>query len=488
VTTVQPQWRRTEAGFVAAWEESLNPRLWCWLRGRLGWWTICGTVRVCGTEIPVPGVKVEAFDVDWLQDDPLGAATTDASGHFRIDYTPADFERTPFSPLINIELVPGPDVYFRITGPSGILLAEPRSQGRTPGRQNVGPCLCVHLCVKDQPPSTEPYPWFDHIGIYRIDTGIDSGPAGTGLTVADNRAFFSTIPLKGVLARTFGGQPLQYRFETRTLPGGPWQPVLPNQIAPTRIGTIEKLTLGGVVTKDVMVNGVAGPTTVAVTPAADGWISVPQDNSLTTGLFVPGEYLLDLDTTTLMLEHRDASGITGGNSAAPAGLVSDEFFGIRMRIRQAGAPGTEVAAGECQRLAIVNTDYDHVHKHGSWAPQLVDDQLDIASLDVAELINSPCGGIGSSLTVMYTAAHPNLGAVSISLTGPAGTYHYDLPTPVTPNYFNQTTALFDAGNNPVTVANLPTCAYLLTLSTTVLVTNGENVPSPVYDQVAFCKR
>src|SRR5262249_48377350 len=119
-------------------------------------------------------------------------------------------------------------------------------------------------------------------------------------------------------------------FETRALPGGPWQPVLPGQIAATKIGVIEWLTPTGVNTKEVVVNGVASPTVVAVTPDAAGWITVPTDNNLLTGLFVPNNDLIRLDTTTLMLQHRNAAAITGGHSAAPAGLVSDEFFGIRM--------------------------------------------------------------------------------------------------------------------------------------------------------------
>jgi hypothetical protein len=40
---------------------------------------------------------------------------TDSNGRFRIDYSSADFELTPFSPYINIEWVGGPDLYFKAT-------------------------------------------------------------------------------------------------------------------------------------------------------------------------------------------------------------------------------------------------------------------------------------------------------------------------------------------------------------------------------------
>jgi hypothetical protein len=54
------------------------------VRSRFGAWVICGRVTVCDTGAPVAAVKVSAFDVDWLQDDPLGAAITDTNGKFRI--------------------------------------------------------------------------------------------------------------------------------------------------------------------------------------------------------------------------------------------------------------------------------------------------------------------------------------------------------------------------------------------------------------------
>ena len=96
---------------LAGWDYCLPARFWCALRSLFDAWVICGHVTVCDTKEPVEGVKVFAFDRDWLQDDPLGFGVTDAAGHFRIDYTGADFRRGTF---INIELFGGPDVYFRI--------------------------------------------------------------------------------------------------------------------------------------------------------------------------------------------------------------------------------------------------------------------------------------------------------------------------------------------------------------------------------------
>jgi hypothetical protein len=150
VTTLQPLWRRTEdERALAYWEYCVPARFWCGIRHKLGAWTICGRVVVCNqpNALPVAGVTVSAFDVDWTQDDPLGSGVTDASGHFRIDYLAIDFMRTPF-PWLNIELFGGPDLYFTVEAPGGgFLLQEPRTRGRDSDRQNAGPCFCVELCV-----------------------------------------------------------------------------------------------------------------------------------------------------------------------------------------------------------------------------------------------------------------------------------------------------------------------------------------------------
>ena len=142
-----------EQDSVAAWEYTVPYRYWCHIRGRFGAWTICGHVIHCETKAPIGGVRVRAFDVDWLQQDALGQDVTDGAGHFRIDYSAADFQKTIFSPSINIELTGGPDLYFKVETLSGtVLLAEPPSRGRLADRENVGPCFCVELCLEKQPP------------------------------------------------------------------------------------------------------------------------------------------------------------------------------------------------------------------------------------------------------------------------------------------------------------------------------------------------
>ncbi|WP_270886041.1 hypothetical protein [Pedococcus sp. 5OH_020] len=485
LTTLAPQWRETEGGYAAAWSYDIPHRIWCGIRGRLGWWSICGDVRVCDTTVGVPGVKVSAFDVDWLQDDALGSAVTDATGHFRIDYTVADFSKTPWSPWINIELVPGPDVYFRVDGPTGVLLQESRSRGRSPDRQNVGPCFCVDLCVADAPGGTDqPYPWFDHIGVYKTVTGFDSASGGTGRTIADNRAFYASLRLNGVLGRLLNGQPAEYRFEYDD--GSGWKPVLPAQMVAMQIGTWERLTgtLPPVETKAVVVLGANGPDEIAVTPDAQGWIAVPQDNSLTTGLFVPDNNLLGLNSETLSAQTHDLAGVVAGQSTAPAGLAIDEYVAVRMVMREVGQPVTQVQAGIAERVALANTTYNHVQKHGSWVPTRVNGQLAPVSIDVEELIGHGCARIQNTLTVDYTAAHPNLSSMSLTVSGPGGPYHYALPA-IAADYHGSVNQLLDAANNPVAVSSLPKCSYILQASIGLLLTTGDSSPLPIYDDIAF---
>jgi hypothetical protein len=493
LTTLQPAWRSVgvadaKAGNeVAAFDYAMPPRLTCATLGRLGLWVICGRVTVCGTDQVVEGATVYAFDRDWLQDDALGSALTGPGGKFQIWYTAAEFSKTPFSPLINIELVPGPDLYFRIEGPGGVvLLSEPPSTGRTPGRQNVGPCFCADLCVPEAPPQTEPIPDFRYIGALDYVVDVDSGPAGSGRTLADNRAFFLGLRLSGPIGTTLGGLPLEYRFEVRANPNamtpGPWNPVLPNQILPTMIGTSEKLVGAILEVSSVVVNGTASPTEIAVTPAADGWIPMPQEGNLSTGLFTPNLNMIALDTRTITAwPPIDVGAIMAGTPLPPADLAADQQFGIRLRVRQAGLPLTETDGGECHTLAIDNTLYNNVNKGGSWVPSKVSGQLDVTSVNIQELIGSGCGGVTNSLTVLVTAAHPNLGPVSLSMAGGGTTWGFTLP-PATPGQ------IAGAATNGFAVSDLPSCAYIVTLQTQVLLTTGDSTPNPLYDQIAFCKR
>ena len=204
-----------------------------------GAWTICGYVTICGTKTPLAGVRVYAFDRDWLQDDALGSAVTDSTGHFRINYIADDFKKTIF-PSIHIELFGGPDIYFRVETLSGtVLLAEPPSRGRDNDRNNRGPCFCVDLCVPKGPTQGQTVlSAFTNLGGYDFTNGgVDT--VGTGLT-NDNRAFYSNVRLNGILAQQLNGQPLEYIFQVRDVTaGGAYTQVALSQVSAVEIGKLE---------------------------------------------------------------------------------------------------------------------------------------------------------------------------------------------------------------------------------------------------------
>ena len=195
LTTLQPRWRSTRGGPVASWEYCLPERNWCHLRSLFEAWIVCGQVSEEGSEEPVSGVQIHAFDADILEDDALGSATTSADGFYRIYYTTADFERTP-APWLPIELRAGPDLYFRVETTGGALLTEPRSRGREPDRENVGVCTRVDLEVPETPIPEPTGPTITAIS-------PEDGYAGTMVTIS-GAGFAATREGNTV---TFGGTP-----------------------------------------------------------------------------------------------------------------------------------------------------------------------------------------------------------------------------------------------------------------------------------------
>ncbi len=153
----------------------------------------------------------------------MGSAVTDAAGKFRIYYTSADFHKTFLSPIINVE-VPfppfdsGPDVYFRIEATDGtVLLAEGRADGHKPGRNNVGHCMCVQLCVKlpVPPGEQEPVPtvWTNVGTAFTIPAGgMLNDFTVDGYAGGAQYALTGQVRLLGSAPRKQNGHPIEYRF------------------------------------------------------------------------------------------------------------------------------------------------------------------------------------------------------------------------------------------------------------------------------------
>jgi hypothetical protein len=231
------------------------------------------------------------------------------------------------------------------------------------------------------------------------------------------------------------------------------------------------------------VKGTAPDDKVA-TLTGDGWVQVPQESNVNDagGNFAPNGNLLVLDTRKMAAWTDIAITATAGQSTTPPPLGEDRFFGLRLRVRRVGMPATEVTAGTCAKVAIYNTNYDDVTHKGAWAPQVDDDQLGVVMVNVQE-IGAGCAKITNTLTIEYTAAHPNLGSIGIHMDGPGGPYGAtptDDPAATPQNRFGTASV-------GVNVANLDKCAYIVKMRATILLTTGDSVPDDIWDEVAFCK-
>ncbi|HEY5155930.1 MAG TPA: hypothetical protein VIJ47_14415, partial [Acidimicrobiales bacterium] len=491
-----------------AFEYAVSRRYWCLVRARLGGWTLCGHVTVCSTKAPVSGVTVSAFDVDWLQDDPLGSSVTDTNGHYRIDYTLDDFTRTPFSPWINLELVPGPDVYFRVESGGSPVLVEPRSKGRTPGRQNVGPCACIDLCLDgDVPPHTVPtIPMFTNVGAYSIKPA-DGQFALDGTTTSGNLAFTGSIPLIGVLPDPLSPDDVEYRFQVAEN-GGSFNPVTSAQMEPTVIGKLQYFEWDSLLSvwdstwtdfwanrpgTTVAIRQQVGPDLVVAVNAdvaADGWIAVPRTNGLTPGgpgRFLPMGELARLKTTAYTNEAFDLSAAGPGlpveagdpvpgpqHSAMPTYAIS---FEARKVVGHASVGSDDLA-----KIAFSNLTDTYV-RHPYWAGGPTT-STGMASLGIGEMVASGgCAEMGNTVHVLYTSYHPYSGQPSVYLDG-----NPILPPPLTPAVVNGM-AVSAPGGDVVDITLLAKCAYILWLEVPLRLTGGYgSIGAHVQDHIAFCKQ
>lgn len=508
ITTLQPMWaasNETGQRGIAYWEYAINSKFWCWLLRLFRWYVVCGLVEVCEKKVPLPNVRVKAYDVDLLQDDYLGDAVTDASGHFKIYYTEADFSKTIFS-WLNIEWPAGPDLYFSVEQLNGtILLKEPRSKGHTPGRENAGNCTCVKLCVSGDVdvPQPVPVPAFLRIGGFDYETQVKSHVGESGLTNS-NYAFFSSLRLNGILAQTLGGVAMEYCFEYTNQYNGAgipinWTRVLADKIDACDIGYVEKATLMPADAthpfpwyhydyQHCIVNAASSPGIIGVPVDAQGWMLVPQqnDNPLNAagvGMFVANGNQINVNSAKLeAFPPIDLTGLVAGNSSTSTGkpLGTNKVVALRMLVRQQGNDATKTEAGRCTRTAINNTLYDGMNHHPEWGPKPIVSERGVCMVDIQQLMGAGCTKITSQVDILYTCAHPDLGSVSASMTGPMGTIGLPVPAPLNPDdSFGTITHVFAPAD--------PLCAYLVTLSATYLLTTGDSVMPTVHDQIAFCR-
>ena len=420
------------------------------------------------------------FPVEPIED-PLGEAFAFAQAAVRLAANPADLQR------LGDAVAKGDPETF------GAVVEELQL-----GRFCIQLCqwlcrlICRRFCFCVCPPRSAAY--FIRVGQYEYAEiyppggtvpRIDSQIGGTGLT-SDSRAFFSTVRLNGGYSLQTGAPQMEYKFETITTdsagnpspPAATWQPVLAESVGGAGVPTIIGYNL-------IYPPPLYLPVFVPVLgiPDAGGWIQVP----LASPQYVPTGDLLKLKTDVLTgTPHLDETGVVAGASASLP-LAEDVYLGVRMRVRNVGDAASEFDAGTCHHIAIDNTLYDNVTHQPAWR-NLKDPPGDLAVrlVDIQELLGpNGCGEITNSLTVLYTTAHPNLGATTLQMDGPGGPYSFTL----TPDAASSATDFFGtAVPNGFAVSDLKPCAYLVTLTVEVLLTDGDHFPIPRYDQIAFCKR
>jgi hypothetical protein len=396
------------------------------------------------------------------------------------------------------------------------LLTEPPARGRAPDRENVGHCKIVNQHLDDAPitgdgTETQPITSFFQIGRFNIYSQINSLPAEDGRTdyppnpALSNRAFFATLPLRGVLGKTMplSTDPLEYRFEyAEYAPGSHVEPVAftpvpPAMIGESQIGTLQLFDPGAplpeliLVNKRVLVNGPPG----APPPGADyitasivgGWIRVPQNNNINAaagGLFVANTGLLaNLASSALTtFETIDCSALDAGDAAQSEGRVvpREHFFTIRMVVRKWGDASTEQEAGRVHRVAVSNPTYTNITRHPEWNPSGPFSAYAVSVLHLAELVGGGCSHVSNALTPRFTAAHPNMGTVSMRLEGPGPAKPFTVPAPVS------TEDQFGVGVPNGWSLPLPPCSYLVRLFASVNVTTGEWEPPAIEDYIGFC--
>ena len=490
ITTLQPAWRRTEEGYVAAWDYCLPSRNWCWILAWFGVWTICGRLTVCDDGAPIPGAQVSAFDADWLQDDPLGSAATDLNGNFRIYYTRDDFEKTPFSPAHNFELVGGPDVYFTAQLAGTTILQESQGDARTPGRENVGACLCVRLCtdkVVINDPETEPH-WLqvEAFNIHPSPGTVGADFSVEGYAGGSSQAFVfgGSVLLKGncPLTSIATGHPLEYRFtygEWTWSPPGDDPATLPSVSPPAQLPITQMAaTLVGFV-RYWDGNGALQwhPVYVGATDNADGWIKL-QDRPVTVPMYNPpgATDVVNVDKTNFIRTF-DLFAI---NSPAITSLHPAKLPG---GVPKADA-GRSLAPGEREPVRRYRLEFE-VRDSVTLAPLpgdalgsiVLDNSPVIVALNLVELLADACNPLAgqSQAHILYTLDHPHLRDFSISIGNNDGTVHpppahSGSPTTAMPSgAFSGGSFFFRGGASgnagvPVGIASDPSCAYAVTLS------------------------
>ena len=435
-------------------------------------WVICGRVETCKGHAPIALAKVERFNKDFTQDDSLGTATTDNNGHFVLYYRTQDFTKTPFSPLINLELQHGPDVYFRAELAGQPIIEESRLVGLQTGRRNVPRCAQVTLCTERvDPTSPESTPHWELIEDFDVDAQIDAnGFAGTKKYV-----FCDVVKMRGnmPLLNVANNKPLKYRFMVGAYkwPGAENPAVLPT-IPPTdvELAPVPAAAINGVVGMLYYTDSDATEkaTAVHLGPAdvdADGCVQLlgkvvsVQLSDMTT-------QLIALSTTNFVdydvLEQINFSYLEkpGTNTGTVENFAN---------------PGAAVPAAQrapTRRYKLVFQVYDNdqtptqVHATKVLNAAVIDSSAVKVGLMLTELESNLCQKITDEVHIKYTIDHPHLDDFKVEISKNSGVQH---PAPPLPDGHFAGNISFRGGQSApggavVDVSGDPSCAYRCRLS------------------------
>lgn len=395
-----PQWQQADGGRHAVLDIDVPSRSFCGILGVLNLWLVAGRVTACGTEEGMPSGKVEAFDRDLTQDDVLGSDTTDAAGNFQIFFQPSVFKGIPVMPppfdLIQPhELIGGPDVFFRVTHSGNVLLQEPASAGRNPGRENVPRCSYHELCVKERPKvDVDTLTLWTRIGYYQVPNGggLNDFDAD-GLTTSGKMAFTGNIDFYGLVAQQYAGEAVSYRFTWAEWPDLDTAPA----DAAFQPLTGAHLNLGmpyGVIYQQLGPDPWDFDTTPTFpAPDADGWIAVSQDPNFQRD----GYPMVQVRTDTLVPPVGalgDLQSIFGAGNPVPVGPLRDRprKFSFKMQMKTA-------SVFQAQPVAVP------IHINNSYA-YLRFELDELSGNACAELALPDAGPL--HIHPRYTVAHPYL--------------------------------------------------------------------------------
>ncbi len=447
ITTIAPKWQQHDNGAFSEFDYTFTHINWCELRRRFGAWVILGRVGICTRDRVtqgLPNLTVTAFDDDWLQNDTLGSAISNANGFFRIDYMEADFKQTFLSPLINIETLgaAGPDVYFTVYDGSDLVLEE---SIETDVRKDVSPCLCVQLCVGGE--GLGDFPYFTSYGDVPIDA-TNGALSNTGLvtkTVETNETiralagdgFFGKVELGGYIpdSHPTTGKQTRYRFmyaisdslatPNEIVKGN----VMANTVVSYQIMNPSDPTSSPLQPIEVRSTAPATPPTdrtIVVQDHVDGWIEVIA-NTIHSGYANP---LLTIKTTEI---------VAGGNPIATG--ANGQRIWLQMQVEDIDGNGR-----------INSAIY----------PMYINNWVEFRSMDLSVDL---CSELSGDLPLTYEVDHELLQQWAISISTTASGF-------VAPTLPSGTTPRGDAGTVILQTASWQPCVYTIRLTGRRKLTTG----------------